>query len=62
MTSVKVTPDMIKELRERTGVGMGKCKEALDQAQAIWKKRLIFSAKPAWLLLSKKKAVKPKKA
>lgn len=29
----KVTPDMVKELRERTGVGMGKCKEALDQAQ-----------------------------
>ncbi len=28
----KVTPDMVKELRERTGVGMGKCKEALDQA------------------------------
>ena len=23
---------MVKELRERTGVGMGKCKEALDQA------------------------------
>lgn len=32
MTTVKVTPDMVKELRERTGVGMGKCKEALDQA------------------------------
>lgn len=30
--SVKVTPDMVKQLRERTGVGMGKCKEALDQA------------------------------
>ncbi len=30
--SNKVTPDMVKELRERTGVGMGKCKEALDQA------------------------------
>jgi elongation factor Ts len=30
--SQKVTPDMVKELRERTGVGMGKCKEALDQA------------------------------
>lgn len=28
----KVTADMVKELRERTGVGMGKCKEALDQA------------------------------
>jgi elongation factor Ts len=28
----KVTAEMVKELRERTGVGMGKCKEALDQA------------------------------
>jgi elongation factor Ts len=27
----KVTADMVKELRERTGVAMGKCKEALDQ-------------------------------
>ena len=24
---------MIKELRERTGVGMGKCKEALEEAK-----------------------------
>ena len=30
--SAKVTPEMVKELRERTGVGMGKCKEALDTA------------------------------
>ena len=28
----KVTAEMVKELRERTGVGMGKCKEALDFA------------------------------
>jgi elongation factor Ts len=28
-----ITPSMIKELRERTGVGMGKCKEALDEAK-----------------------------
>lgn len=28
----KVTPQLIKELRERTGVGMGKCKEALEEA------------------------------
>lgn len=27
-----VTPAMIKELRERTGIGMGKCKEALEVA------------------------------
>ncbi len=29
---VTVTPAMIKELRDRTGVGMGKCKEALEEA------------------------------
>lgn len=28
-----ITPTMIKELRERTGVGMGKCKEALEEAK-----------------------------
>jgi len=27
-----VTPQMIRELREKTGVGIGKCKEALEQA------------------------------
>lgn len=26
------TPEMIKELRERTGVGIGQCKKALDEA------------------------------
>lgn len=30
--SQKVTAEMIKELRDRTGIGMTKCKEALDQA------------------------------
>lgn len=29
---MKVTAEMVKQLRERTGVSMGKCKEALDQA------------------------------
>ncbi len=28
----QVTPQMVKELRDRTGIGMGKCKEALDEA------------------------------
>lgn len=28
----KVTAEMVKELRDRSGVSMGKCKEALDQA------------------------------
>lgn len=31
--TVTITPAMIKELRERTGVGMGKCKEALEEAK-----------------------------
>lgn len=30
--SKKITAEMIKELRERTNVAMGKCKEALEQA------------------------------
>ncbi len=32
MTQKAVTPALIKELRDRTGVGMGKCKEALEEA------------------------------
>lgn len=31
--AVQITADMIKQLRERTGVGMGKCKEALEEAK-----------------------------
>ena len=30
--SVKVSADKVKELRDRSGVSMGKCKEALEQA------------------------------
>ncbi|MGD0665407.1 MAG: translation elongation factor Ts [Rhabdochlamydiaceae bacterium] len=40
MTVMKVTPDMVKQLRERTGVGMGKCKEALDQASGDMEKAI----------------------
>jgi elongation factor Ts len=29
----QITTSMIKELRERTGIGMGKCKEALEEAK-----------------------------
>jgi elongation factor Ts len=28
----QVTPQLVKELRDRTGIGMAKCKEALEQA------------------------------
>src|SRR5690606_33450432 len=30
--SIEITPQLIKELRDRTGVGIGKCKEALAAA------------------------------
>ena len=62
MTSTKVTPDMVKELRERTGVGMGKCKEALDQAGGDMEKAIDILRKLAWPLLSKKKGARQKKA
>lgn len=43
--SQKITPDLIKELRERTGVGMGKCKEALDQADGDMDKAIEWLRK-----------------
>ena len=35
-----ITPDMIKELRERTGVAMGKCKEALVLSEGDMEKAI----------------------
>lgn len=32
MAQTQITPDLIKQLRERTGIGIGKCKEALEKA------------------------------
>lgn len=31
--TTQITTSMIKELRDRTGIGMGKCKEALEEAK-----------------------------
>ena len=43
--SGKVTAEMVKELRERTGVSMSKCKEALDQSGADMEKAIDFLRK-----------------
>jgi elongation factor Ts len=45
MSSTKITPDMIKELRERTGVAMGKCKEALEQTNGDMESAIDFLRK-----------------
>lgn len=44
MTKV-VTADMVKELRARTGVGMGKCKEALDLSSGDLDKAIEYLRK-----------------
>lgn len=41
----EITPQQIKELRERTGVGMGKCKEALVSAQGDMDQAIDFLRK-----------------
>jgi elongation factor Ts len=40
-----VTPALVKELRERTGVGMAKCKEALDHSQGDMEEAVAFLRK-----------------
>ena len=41
----KVTAEMVKELRARTGVSMSKCKEALDQSDCDMEKSIDFLRK-----------------
>jgi len=43
--SEKITPQMVKELRERTGVGMSKCKEALVESDADMDKAIEYLRK-----------------
>lgn len=42
---VTITAAMVKELRERTGVGMAKCKEALDTAKGNMEEAISFLRK-----------------
>lgn len=43
--SQKITAETVKELRERTGVGMGKCKEALEQSGGDMERAIDFLRK-----------------
>jgi elongation factor Ts len=42
---LEITASIVKELREKTGVGMMDCKAALKETMVIWKRRLNTSEK-----------------
>lgn len=54
--TVKVTADMVKQLRDRTGVGMAKCKEALDEAHGDMDKAIEILRKAGAASAVKKSA------
>ena len=54
MSAVVVTPALVKELRERTGVGMAKCKEALDQASGNMDEAIALLRKAGMMSAAKK--------
>jgi elongation factor Ts len=49
-----VTPALVKELREKTGVGMAKCKEALDQAHGDMEEAIAILRKAGMMSAAKK--------
>ncbi|HAZ15252.1 MAG TPA: elongation factor Ts [Parachlamydiales bacterium] len=51
---MKVTPKLVQELRERTGVGMSKCKEALDLADGDLEKAIEILRKKGMAAAVKK--------
>ncbi len=53
---MKVTAEGIKQLRERTGVSMGKCKEALEQAQGDMEQAIDFLRKSGMASAVKKES------
>ena len=44
---MEITSGMVKELRDRTNVGMMDCKKALQDSWATWRKQLTFCVKKA---------------
>ena len=54
MSNVTVTAALVKELRERTGVGMAKCKEALDQCGGNMEEAIAFLRKAGMTSAAKK--------
>jgi len=57
----QITPQMVKELRERSGVGMSKCKDALVEADGDIQKAVDILRKKGLASAVKKKVEKPKK-
>ena len=49
----EITAEMVKELRERSGVGMGKCKEALVLAEGDMEKAIDILRKSGLAAVSR---------
>ena len=54
MTDVTITAQMVKDLREKTGVGMSKCKEALEQSRGNVEEAISFLRKAGLTSAAKK--------
>jgi elongation factor Ts len=54
MGSSTITPALVKELREKTGVGMAKCKDALDQAGGDMEEAIAILRKAGMMSAAKK--------
>jgi elongation factor Ts len=54
MSSPVVTSALVKELREKTGVGMAKCKEALDKANGNMEEAIALLRKAGMMSAAKK--------
>jgi elongation factor Ts len=54
MSTEVITASLVKELRERTGVGMSKCKEALEHANGNMEEAISFLRKTGMTSAAKK--------
>ena len=58
--SIQITAQLVKELREATGVSVGQCKNALEEAEGDMEKALIILKKKSHQFLTKSSTVTSK--
>jgi len=60
--NMKITSQMVKELRDKTNAGMMDCKKALQEHDGDMEKAVDFSGKKAWRLPPREPIVRPARA